>query len=143
MRASLVANTVHIPDTWAGWRMHPEQATRDVSFRSAELHQKIEEMIEDALQRTWMQLPVRVREGLRPESRQSFGLAWDFQRDIRRYKTQAARVGRLLSQLAVSAGARAFLLQRLRGIFSRRNSPGDVVEAWLQSRGLAHSLNPE
>ena len=27
MRAALVSNTVHVPDTWAGWRLHDTQAT--------------------------------------------------------------------------------------------------------------------
>ena len=34
MRAGLVANTIHVPDTWGGWRVHASQATasRRTSF---------------------------------------------------------------------------------------------------------------
>lgn len=49
MRVGLVANTVHIPGTWAGWRIHGEQATAAAALRSAEHSRKIEAMIEDAL----------------------------------------------------------------------------------------------
>ena len=36
MRASLVANTVHVPGTWGGWRLHKTAATAQVKFDSAE-----------------------------------------------------------------------------------------------------------
>ena len=35
MRAGLVANTIHVPDTWGGFRMHPIQATAAVNVYSA------------------------------------------------------------------------------------------------------------
>jgi len=50
MQASLVTNTVHVPDTWASWRIHPKQATETVKFQSRERDRKLEEMIADALQ---------------------------------------------------------------------------------------------
>lgn len=49
MRAGLVANTVHVPDTWAGWRQHGAQATAGVQVRSDEHARKIDEMIENAI----------------------------------------------------------------------------------------------
>ncbi len=48
MRATLVASTVHVPDTWASWRMHPGQATARVGLRSAEFARKVDEMVEHA-----------------------------------------------------------------------------------------------
>ena len=36
MRAGLVTNTVHVPDTWGGWRIHASQATALNDFMSAE-----------------------------------------------------------------------------------------------------------
>jgi hypothetical protein len=30
LRAGLFASTVYVSDTWAGWRMHPGQATANI-----------------------------------------------------------------------------------------------------------------
>lgn len=49
MRAGLVANTIHVPGTWAAWRVHGEQATAAAGLRSPEHAQRIEAMIRDAL----------------------------------------------------------------------------------------------
>jgi hypothetical protein len=50
LRAGLVASTVHVPDTWGGWRMHQDQATAGVRIGSAEHQAKIDAMIGDVLQ---------------------------------------------------------------------------------------------
>src|SRR5207302_9066095 len=34
MRAGLLANAVHVPDTWGGWRQHTAQATAAARFGS-------------------------------------------------------------------------------------------------------------
>lgn len=49
LKAGLVASTVHVPDTWGGWRMHGDQATAAVRFGSEEHDRKIDAMIEDVL----------------------------------------------------------------------------------------------
>ena len=49
MRAALVANTVHVPDTWGGWRVHRSQATAGIGFGSSEQARKIDEMIDHAI----------------------------------------------------------------------------------------------
>lgn len=49
MRASLVGNTVHVPDAWGGWRRHGRQITAGID-ESTEEHQRIkQEMIDHAL----------------------------------------------------------------------------------------------
>lgn len=50
MKAGLVTNTVHVPDTWVSWRIHDKQATETVKFHSRDRDRKLEEMIADALQ---------------------------------------------------------------------------------------------
>jgi glycosyltransferase involved in cell wall biosynthesis len=50
MRAGLVANTVHVPDTWGGWRNHPSQASSTGDHDSPEYDRKIQEMIDHAIQ---------------------------------------------------------------------------------------------
>ena len=59
MRAGLVTNTVHVPDTWAGWRIHASQATARNDFMSAAHARKIDEMIDDAIERSRALLPAR------------------------------------------------------------------------------------
>jgi hypothetical protein len=49
LRAALAASTVHVPDTWGGWRMHPSQATAGVNLNSPQHQKKIDTMIEDVL----------------------------------------------------------------------------------------------
>src|SRR5262245_44541433 len=45
MRAGLVANTVHVPDTWGGWRVHAGQSTSSANLGSAEHAHRIDSMI--------------------------------------------------------------------------------------------------
>lgn len=52
MRAGLVANTIHVPDTWGGWRLHNSQATAGIGLGSNEHVGKIDEMIEHAVEAT-------------------------------------------------------------------------------------------
>ena len=49
MRAGLVANTVHVPDTWGGWRVYQGQATAAAGLGSPEHYRRISEMIDDAI----------------------------------------------------------------------------------------------
>jgi glycosyltransferase involved in cell wall biosynthesis len=65
MRASLVANTVHIPDTWASWRWHTDQATAKVKYDSPEHETKIREMIVHAIGATESSIPEAMSTELR------------------------------------------------------------------------------
>jgi glycosyltransferase involved in cell wall biosynthesis len=49
MRASLVASTVYVPTALATWRIHPQQATKDAEFATAEHWDQITEMVELAV----------------------------------------------------------------------------------------------
>lgn len=49
LRAGLAASTVHVPDTWGGWRIHPNQATVAADLSSPEHAAKIDAMIDDVL----------------------------------------------------------------------------------------------
>jgi hypothetical protein len=49
MRAGLMADTVHVPDTWGGWRVHRTQATAGVTFESDTHARTVDAMIADAL----------------------------------------------------------------------------------------------
>jgi glycosyltransferase involved in cell wall biosynthesis len=49
LRAGLVASTVHVPDTWGSWRMHPSQATASSQIGSPSHQAKIDAMIDDVM----------------------------------------------------------------------------------------------
>ena len=49
MRAGLVANTVHVPDTWRGWRNHAEQATARSVRDSSQFSASIEAIVQYAV----------------------------------------------------------------------------------------------
>jgi hypothetical protein len=65
MKAGLLANTIHVPNTWATWRYHPAQLTARVDGRSADYSGKIEEMIRDAVRTCEPHLHAAVANGLR------------------------------------------------------------------------------
>ena len=65
MRAALVANTAHVPDTWASFRKHPKQLTASVNLSSPEHNLKCEEMIQDAILACEAELEPPVVAGLR------------------------------------------------------------------------------
>jgi cellulose synthase/poly-beta-1,6-N-acetylglucosamine synthase-like glycosyltransferase len=67
MRACLVANMVHVPDTWASLRLHSSAASATVNMFSAQRTQKVEEMIQDALGACEPMLPQRVVDGLKAD----------------------------------------------------------------------------
>jgi len=60
MRASLVAHTVHVPGTWGGWRVHSAQATAGAAIGSAAHEQRLDAMIEHAIERSRPRLPPSV-----------------------------------------------------------------------------------
>jgi hypothetical protein len=75
MRAGLAANTIHVPDTWGGWRLHRSQATAAIRLESMEHAAKVDEMIQDAIERCEEYLPVPLRQRLvaelAPEAKES------------------------------------------------------------------------
>ena len=126
MKAGLVANTVHVPDTWATWRVHPRQATCMTEFFTAEHARKIEEMIQDAVRACEAYLPQAFVAGLR-------SLWLDKAKDMRTYygglrQRRNSSLSRRLYQLAQffgTANVRRELFRRLHagqnGAISRRS----------------------
>ena len=49
MRASLVCNTIHIPNTLATWRLHPKQLTSNYKMAPSKIWQKYCDMVKAAL----------------------------------------------------------------------------------------------
>jgi hypothetical protein len=50
MRACLVASTVHVAGTWAGWRIRPGQFSGTINYDSPEYERTTQEMIDHAIQ---------------------------------------------------------------------------------------------
>jgi hypothetical protein len=138
MRATLVANTVHVPDTWGGWRIHPIQATAGACVGSAEHAAKIDAMIEHAIRATEDQLPAGVRRCLEPEW-VCFGKEFRvFAREVALLSNPFARRAYVLKRvLGGSRPARMHLKASL-----LRRSFADWVRGWLQQAGVSPVLVP-
>jgi hypothetical protein len=59
-----VSGTVHVPDTWGGWRIHPEQATAVASMASSEHAARVDSMIEHAVETCRHELDPAIRDHL-------------------------------------------------------------------------------
>jgi hypothetical protein len=137
MRAGLVASTVHVPDTWGGWRIHAKQATAGAAMGSAEHSKAIEGMIENAL--------TSCQKSLAPHAGQPLSKT----RELREFLTQVARRKNsfqrkayiILRLLALSPAA----LGRLKAKSSNRpwpESAPDLVRTWLEEAGIGPVLVP-
>jgi glycosyltransferase involved in cell wall biosynthesis len=67
MRAGLLADTVHVPDTWTTWRIHGSQATAVVDVFSPERGRKIDLMIDDAFAAALRHLPPALGAAMRAD----------------------------------------------------------------------------
>jgi hypothetical protein len=79
MRAGPVANVVHVPNTWAGWRIRSGQATDLAAMSSMAHRQKIEAIIDDAINVSAPELPRKVRRLLRGRRRRYCWERWKLQ----------------------------------------------------------------
>jgi glycosyltransferase involved in cell wall biosynthesis len=143
MRAGLVSNTVHVPDTWASLRAHSKSATSSVPFGTPEFYGKIEDMIDDALRSCEKYLDPSALAGLK-----SHWINWT--RDMRRYQAglryRPGALSRRFYQLAQvfngTEAARSEIFGRLLG----RPKWGDVapteIRLWLESLGLGSMIVP-
>jgi glycosyltransferase involved in cell wall biosynthesis len=137
MKAGLVANMVHVPETWASWRLHTAQATATVDIHDPARDRRFEEMIEDAVQTCLHLLAPKVVQGL-----QSHWL--DLSRDMRAYYTglrlrRSVATRRLFQLEQLITGSKAVRSQIV-GRISRQPKWGDVapseIRAWLESIGI-------
>jgi hypothetical protein len=110
MRAGLTVNTVNVPDTWGGWRVHGDQATAAVRFESSDHRRRIDEMISSAIQGTQHLLPPRLGFKLQQSwMRAAYDLR-EFLAEIRAEPLAWRRWWYMANQLARGRGAVARLL---------------------------------
>lgn len=137
MKAGLVANTVHVPDTWATLRRRPQQASASVDVHSVEHFRKLEEMVQDAVSACETYLTPEVVAVL--ES----GLL-DKARAMRTYyaglRQRRKPLDRRLFQLAQLFGGPATVRSEIFGrLFGRPKWPDIApaeIRSWLESIGL-------
>ena len=137
MRATLVANTAHVPDTWAGFRVHPKQLTASVNMNSPEHNLKCEEMIQDAILACEAELDPAVVAGLK-------SYWFDRTRTFRTHYFDLQRRPGVLdrrlfqaSQLFLGAQAvRSEVIRRLLGGPRWGETAPREIRFWLESLGL-------
>ena len=143
MRAGLVASMVHVPDTWATWRIRPNQDSgTNADVRTVEHYRKFEDMVQDAISACEAYLEPRVVSGLKS------GLL-DKAREMRTYyaglRQRRKPLDRRLFQLAqLFSGPAAVRFQIIGRLFGRPKWPEIApaeIRLWLESRGL-HPLIP-
>ena len=135
MRAGLVTDTVHVPTTWGGWRLHSGQATDKSLHQTSEYLGKIDEMISNSLE--------RCAEFVEPSIMQEVLNRWkplsdDHRRVTRELKGEESRSGRALKMVAQAAGgsvsARHYLKSRLKGDPLWVDSAPDILRGWLEEK---------
>jgi glycosyltransferase involved in cell wall biosynthesis len=134
MRVSLVANTIHVPDTWGGWRQHPAQATHRAGLGTDEHRQKIEEMIVDALSRSGQVVSEQVLSQLRRGWRARFRSRSEFLGELDHLRNRTERVNYLLKQMVKFSGtAWAFALGNL-GLYKSREEDFIIpLSEWMMN----------
>ncbi len=144
MRAGLVADTVYVPDTWASWRMHSQQATPSTDGFHPEYDQRIEAMIQDAVQACMPFLEPAIAAGLR-----SRWLDWTrdmtiYYNELRRRRSALRRKLYQIEQLfSGTAAARSEIVGRLFGRPRWHEVAAVNIRLWLESIGLDPVITPE
>jgi glycosyltransferase involved in cell wall biosynthesis len=138
MRAGLLANTIHVPNTWATWRYHPGQLTARVDSRSPDYFRNIEEMIQDAVRTCEPHLPAAVLNGLRSgmlERAKELRTYYSILRD-RRDRAFAKRFFQASQMFAGSKPVRSEIRSRILGRPKWADNATTEIRQWLESLGL-------
>jgi glycosyltransferase involved in cell wall biosynthesis len=144
MRAGLSANTIHVPSTWGGWRVHADQATAGAAIGSAEHFDKIGSMIEHVLANCHELLPPDLRRLLitrwAPRSKElRLFLREVATRQNNKVERRAFIVRKLLSG---SPAALGYALSRLPGHIPWPESVPELFRRWLSDAGVTEVLVP-
>ena len=137
MKAGLVANTVHVPDTWATFRVHATQATSSVNVFASEHDQKIQEMIGDAIQTCEPFLAPEVIRDLEEHWLDRARQMRTYYRHLRDERDPFRRRLFQMSQLFDGSGAaRSEVIARLRGQPKWTSRGPAEVKRWVESMGI-------
>ena len=143
MRAGLVANTVHVPDTWGGWRQHGAQATAGARFGSAEHVAKMNEMIDHAIAATADLLNPNVKKQLAGKWNRRMRGMRQLDLAMRTLPARWQRASYLISRLATGCWAAWWhVRQRLTGDGNFPEQQSELMKSWLEKEGIGRVLVP-
>jgi hypothetical protein len=143
MKAGLLANTIHVPNTWGGWRVHPQQATAAAGLESPEHAGKVDEMIHDAIQFAEKHLTPAVRKPLFSAWRDRTRAVRIFSRGLNRCSNMRQRRAFIARQLlSGSWAARRYVGAKLAGGLPFPRSMPEVIRTWLEQAGAGPVLVP-
>lgn len=136
MRASLTADTVHVGDTWASWRVHDTQATASADIGKQNHADKATSMINQALSDTRLDLPKAVQANLDTWQREAEQLR-DFLARVQAAEGRAKRLSYVFGELLHgSQAARSYVRGKLFRDQSLPEHTPKVVEHWLRASGI-------
>jgi len=136
MKAGLVTNTIFVPDTWASWRMHSTNASAMLKVHSPEYCQKVDEMIEDAIEKCQPFLCPELISGLKSEWLPRSRFLRDYYTSLANLGTFRRRFFQISKAYSGNPIARAELRLRLLGEPTWFDRFPMELQGWLESIGL-------
>ncbi len=141
MRAGLIANTVHVPDTWATWRVHSKGISASIDY-TADHYRKFEEMVEDAISACEAYLAPEIAAGLNSGLLDKARRMRTYYAELRqRRKPIDRRLFQLSQLLTGSVPVRSEVIGRLLGGPKWPEIAPAKIRRWLEASGL-HPLVP-
>jgi glycosyltransferase involved in cell wall biosynthesis len=136
MRASLVANTVHVPDTWGSWRLHSSQASAQAK-PPQETKRTMQAMIDHAVTTAEPWLAEPVRRGLKSSWQHYFAEKQEIQSRLSKRQRYAFVCRRLA---AGSQAARDYAKWHLGVGDDWAARPVALVRSWLERCGFPEMI---
>jgi hypothetical protein len=143
MRVGLAANTVHVPDTSATWRVHAKQATDFGTLRTPEHQEKVDEMIADALRVCEPYLDPAVVAGLRSRWLELTHEMRAYYRGLGHRPNAVDRRVFQIARLLDGPATRSEVVGRLLGKPRWPDTAPDQIREWLESLGLGPVASAE
>jgi glycosyltransferase involved in cell wall biosynthesis len=133
MKASLVGSTIHVPDTWAGFRVHSTQATASVDTITDQYARNVQEMIDDAVSTCERLLTKEVAEGLRERVSRSYDMRHYYRALRQRPNAVDRRLYQASQVLSGTQAARSEVVGRLVGRPKWADRAPAEFRSWLES----------
>lgn len=143
MKAGLISNTIHVPETWATYRVHASQATAAVPYFATKYALQVEELIEDAIS--------TCEPFLKPEIRRGLDSKWlKLSKEMRLYYAELRirrepKARRLFQTRSAISGPSSVRHELLRRIFFRSKWPDCApteIRTWLDNLYGISVLSP-
>jgi hypothetical protein len=134
MKAGLVASTLHVPETWATFRVHSTQATASVDFNSDGFAAKMNHMIEDAVEACRPYLHPAIRNGLDERWLRMASEMREYYRELRlRASVVRRRVFQARNLFLGNSNVRSEMTRVLVGDEKWESRAYHEIENWLES----------